>query len=94
MRCLEAKEVTLIILMVSTYWVMACAISGNPPHNPVKWWCSIAILQSRKLRPREVTSLITVIQYAWTQSQVCRKRHTFTLTGTDRDRGSRRKSWK
>ena len=73
---------------------MACAISGNPQHNPVKWWGSIPILHSRKLRLREVISLINVIQLAWTPIQVCRKRHIFTLTGTDRDRGSRRKRWK
>ena len=68
--------------------------SGNPQHNPVKWCCSIPILQSRKLRPREVTSLINVIQLAWTWIQVCRKRHIFTLTGIERDRGSRRERWK
>jgi len=25
-RCPETKEVTAIVLMVSTYWVMACAV--------------------------------------------------------------------
>ena len=93
-RCPETKEVTAIVLMLSTYWVMACAVSGNPQHNPVKWCCSIPSLQSRKLRPREVTSLINVIQLAWTRIQVCIKRHIFTLTGIERDRGSRRERWK